>query len=88
MSSKGPDEITVGFVTTAVVAVVGWILTARKNRTDEATFLVDAAVKIAGERRDGEHDCREQLAAMRVELAEVRGMVTGCAADPCPIRQT
>lgn len=86
MSNKGPDEITVGFVTTAVVAVVGWILTARRNRTDEATFLVDAAVKIAGERREGEHDCRARLAAMEQQIAALRTALDGCTSDPCPLR--
>lgn len=59
----------------------------RRRTSDDAVAtqikeVVDASLALAEERRAGEHDCHEQLAALRTEMrtttAELRAKVDDC----------
>lgn len=68
------NATVMGMVLTALIALGGWILSSRGQRTDSASALVTAALAISDRHATDEHDCRQELA----ELAE---RVDGIAAD-------
>lgn len=47
-------------------------------RAAQVAVLIDQAVALAAEHREGEHDCRAELAAMRTELDALRAQVVEC----------
>ena len=92
MSGEGGVDPTAALataVTGAVLAATGayqswW---SRRRTSDDAVAaqiksVVDASLALAEERRAGEHDCHEQLVALRVELrttaAELTAKVNDC----------
>lgn len=63
--AEAASNVTVwGMAITLLVAAGGWIVSARGQKTDSATMLVDAALKLADRHAVDEHDCRQELAAL------------------------
>jgi len=73
-----PTTLTIiGAVAAAMTGAGGLFLGARKNRTDDMSAIVNAALAVSDRNSADAHDCEERLAAlavrvdrMGVELAE------------------
>lgn len=57
-----------GAVVAVAIAAGGWIVSARGQRTDSSSALVNAALAIAERHSEDEHDCRTRLDAMSTRL--------------------
>jgi len=62
------NPTTLGAVVAVAIAVGGWYVSVRGQRTDSSTSLVNAALAIAERHSTDEHDCRARLDAMSVRV--------------------
>ena len=67
-----------GMIATLVIAVGGWVLSARGQKTDSATALVDAALAITDRHNADEHDCRQRLDAMSQRVDGLAEKLNDC----------
>lgn len=69
-----------GTMATAVATVAVWVLTGRRRDredgagviSDAAQAITESAMRLVAQHQAEAHDCREALAALRLELAEAR----------------
>ncbi len=87
LAAETPTATAIAGWSAAIIGpVVVWFVTTRPGQKDSAAqsaaqFVVDAAMKIAQERIDAEHDCQEQLAEVRATLVQHEGAIRECRED-------
>ena len=64
-----PTTLTViGAVAAAVTGASGLFLGARKNRTDDMSAIVNAALAVSDRNKGDAHDCNERLVALSARV--------------------
>lgn len=63
-----PNPTIIGAAVALVVAIGGWVVSNRGQKTDSASNLVNAALAIAERHSEDEHDCRSRLDAMSLRV--------------------
>ena len=72
------NPTTLGAVTAVAIAVGGWIVSARGQRTDSSSALVNAALAIADRHSEDEHDCRTRLDAVSARVDDLAVKLDEC----------
>ena len=79
--SADPNPTTlsiVGAVAAAITGAGGLFLGARKNRTDDMSAIVNAALAVSDRNAAGAHDCESRLDAMSVRLDRMAAELAAC----------
>lgn len=61
-------ETAIGGAVAITVALIGWVASRWRNKTDAAGTITTAALAIVAERVAEVHDCRRELAAVTARI--------------------
>lgn len=80
-SEPNPTTLTIiGAVAAAITGAGGLFLGARKNRTDDMTAIVAAALDVSDRNKADAHDCTEKLAELARRIDEIADELANCNA--------
>lgn len=77
-SSAATSLTILGMIMTGLVAIGGWVISNRGQRTDSASALVTAALAISDRHSADEHDCREELAELAQRVDAIAADLADC----------